>query len=210
MKKLLLVAAATAALSTSAMADSENMFYLRGDLGAGMFQKAKDKSTGLKMKSKTSMSLDLGVGYYVMDNMRGDLVFVHHFNPEMKKGGNATTVSAKHKANIETLMLKGYVDVAEVSVAKIFVGAGVGFAQISEKITWGDNTSLKAKKKNNMAYSLALGSGFDLADGVKGDVAYNFSDFGKTKSAKEVGDDTECAKTSYRSHSVKFGVRFDI
>jgi opacity protein-like surface antigen len=193
MKKLLLAAAATAAFSSAAIANNE--FYLRADAGINMFAKATDKTTKAKMKSQYTPSMELGLGYAVMDNVRAEFAYGHHFNPTLKKGS-----TAKHKANIQTLMVKGFYDAFDLGMAQVFVGAGVGFAKVSEKITGG--VSAKVKAKNNFSYLLALGTSFDAADSVKIDVQYNFQDFGKTKATAAIG------KTAYRSHAIKAGVRF--
>jgi len=222
MKKLLLIAAATAALSTSAMADDMGMagsFYLRGDLSTMKFQNFTDKDTNLKVKSKWNAGLDLGVGYNVMDNVRSELVWVHAFNPEAKKAGTSsygTQVRVKHKGTADAIMLKGAVDVADLGMAQLFVDGGLGWGIIKEKITWTDSTvsansgSVTSKKANTLAWTLGVGGGFDVADGVRLDLQYAYTDFGKTKSAKITGYNPELAKDRYRAHAIKFGVRFDI
>lgn len=196
MKKLLLAAAATAAFSSSAMAD--DMFYLRADAGLNMFNKAKDAQTSTKMKAKVSPSMEVAVGYGVMDNVRAELAYGHHFNPTLKKG------TVKHKAKIQTLMVKGFYDAFDLGMAKVFVGTGVGLAKVSENIT--STANAKVKAKNNVTYMFALGTSFDVADSVKIDLQYNFQDFGKTKSHKVVT--TEAGKTTYRANSIKLGARF--
>lgn len=202
MKKLVLLAAATAALSTSVMAE-ENMFYLRGDVGANFAQKQTVNT--FRLKNKTSTSLSLGLGYYLMDNLRGELEYTHLFNPELK--GSKAGVTAKTKANIDALFLKGHVDVAELSVAKLFVNAGLGMSQVKDKATStvaGVSTSTNLKKKTNFAYSVGAGSGFDVADSAKLDLQYNFTDYGNAKVP------ARASKIKHRMHTIKAGVRFDI
>lgn len=222
MKKLLLVAAATAALSSTALAEGEsNMFYVKADVGANMMNKVTDKATGLKLKSKTNMFLDFGVGYYLMDNVRADLDLTFIVSPQLKKTGkdkfdaSVKSVSVKKKGNIMALLVNGYVDVFDVSVAKIFVGGGVGMAQVKEKITYNgqftdgstENVKISSKKKNNFAYQLSLGASMELAPCVNGQLTYSWKDFGKTKPKAAY---EESGKTSYKGHHVGFGVRFDI
>jgi opacity protein-like surface antigen len=214
MKKVLLVAAATVALSTSVMAD-DNMFYLRGDLGMNKFEAIKPGN--VKLKTKWSAGLDLGVGYYVMDNVRAELVWAHPFNVEGKKNftEDGVSVSAKRKATIDALLVKAYVDVADLGIAKLFVGGGFGLSMIKDKSTAnyteaGQTESIRgsSKKKNDLAWTLGVGAGFDVADGVKVDVQYAYTDFGKTKTRKV--DEVKFEGSRYRSHAVKVGVRFDI
>ena len=207
MKKSLLIAAVTAALSTSAMAE-DNMFYLRGDVGANMM--TQEKVSGAKFKGKTSTGLDLGVGYYVMDNLRGELVWSHMFSPEAT---NTTAgVKSKFKATIDALILKGVVDVADLGVAKAFVDAGVGLAQVKEKATQTAAgvaaTSKSFKQKTNFCFTVGTGVGFELADGVKADVQYAYTDFGKAKSNTTNGVTTSSLRR--KSNAIKAGVRFEI
>ncbi len=199
MKKLLLAAAATAAFSSAAIADNE--FYLRADAGINMF--AKSKVNSVKLKSKYSPSMELGLGYAVMDNVRAEFAYGHHFNPTAKKTVNGVAVKAK--SNIQTLMVKGFYDAFDLGMAQVFVGAGVGLAKVSSKVSLTNaigSDTYKAKAKTNFTYLLALGTSFDAADSVKIDVQYNFQDFGKTKSTADL------TKIAYRSHAIKAGVRF--
>lgn len=194
MKKLLLAAAATAAFSSAAIADNE--FYLRADAGVNMFNKVYTDAK----KAKVTPSMELGAGYALMDNVRAELAYGYHFNPGSK--GTAPVLGAyKVKADIQTLMVKGFYDAFDLGMAQVFVGSGVGLAKVSQKFTYG-TTSEKAKAKNNFTYLLALGTAFDVADSVKIDVQYNFQSFGQTKAT------ANAAKATYRSHAIKAGVRF--
>ena len=92
------------------------------------------------------MFLGLGVGYYVMDNVRADLTWDHYFDPKHKGTIDGEKVKLKSKA--DTLMVNGFVDLFDVSVAKVFAGAGVGMSMISGKISDEDD-SYKIKRKNN-------------------------------------------------------------
>jgi len=210
MKKLLIATAVSAVLSTTALAGTENMFYVKANVGGIILNKAKDKYTGIKMKGKTAAIFDLGVGYYVMDNTRVDLTFVTPVNPEMKKTGKANdgvNTTVKHKGTIYALMANGYVDLFDISVAKVFVGAGVGWSQVKEKMTDSANGNVSSKKKNNAAYQLTLGTAAEVAPGVNAEFAYRWIDFGKTKAKK--GEEAN-GTTAYKGHNLLLGIRFDI
>ncbi|MBP7189704.1 MAG: porin family protein [Rickettsiaceae bacterium] len=313
MKKLLLASAAVAALSTSAFAADDSMFYLRGDFGFHMLSKGKKTITDTshvptgtpdvkifdsKMKAKNLPSLEFGIGYNVMENVRAELVYSYLFNVTTKGSDNKTignylgaptlnagavvagsytypgTVVAaggnvldvytnknftnKAKTSIQALMVKGYYDVAELGFAQIFVGVGIGMSQITTKHsqsadkvqfesaaalanganaiypeavtgitptgavnvqvrgtaagTPGNGTTkeswtVKEKKKNNLTWSVALGSAFDVTDSVKIDLQYNFQDFGKSSGK---GTNAKLNKSAFRTHSIKAGVRFAI
>ncbi len=207
MKKLLLTSAAVAALSTSAFAADDSVFYLRADAGFDIFN--NQKFEGIKIKSKYTGDISFGVGYKVMENVRTEVAYGYYFQPTRKGSGvddDGDTAHVKTKANIQTLMLKGYYDVADLGMAKVFVGAGIGGSRISQKDTM--YISYKEKAKNNFSWLLGLGAGFEVADAVTIDVQYNFQDFGKSSGKVKDGDDV--SKSAYRSHAIKAGVRFDI
>jgi len=214
MKKILLITLATTVVASSALADT-NQFYLRADVGANM--NTKQKIGEIKFKPKTSASIDFGVGYHLANNFRAELVFGHHFSPEMKGSeswidiGGTDYAKIKLKAKIETLMAKIYYDAYDFEFGKLFLGTGVGLAQVSEKGTASGvyegapfSKTHKYKKQNNFAYSLAAGSSFKLTEGVNTDIQYNWSDYGHAKST----DDDKAPKR--RGHAVKIGVRFDL
>ncbi len=196
MKKLLLAAAATAAFSSSAMADDS--FYLRADAGLNMFNKFK--VDGDKFKTKVSPSMEIGVGYGVMDNVRAELAYGYHFNPTAKNTTDGVTT--KVKSNIQTLMVKGFYDAFDLGMAKVFVGTGVGLSKTSAKVSETGEDSAKIKSKNNFTYMFALGTSFDVADSVKIDVQYNFQDFGTLKSTNGVKG------PKLRANTIKLGARF--
>lgn len=50
----------------------ENQWYLKLDAGAVIFDSQKDKVTGIKVKSNTGFTGEIGAGYYIMDNLRTD------------------------------------------------------------------------------------------------------------------------------------------
>ncbi|MGI4775423.1 MAG: outer membrane protein [Janthinobacterium lividum] len=226
MKKLVMIAATTAALSSSALAEmdisSGNMFYAKVNVGANRMQKFTEH--GVKSKSKTAPIFIVGVGYYAMNNLRTDLTLEVISNPILKGSGTAsgtadparpteTTpgVNIKRKANIGALMVNAYIDMFDVSVAGIFAGAGVGFSQVKDKvnITASPFIAASASTKNatNFAYQLTLGATGEVADGVKAELAYSWRDYGKVGKYK---DSPDGKRAHYRGHNLMAGVKFDL
>ena len=197
MKKILLAAATVATLASSCAYAAEDTFYLKGQVGWDKLNKIKG------LKSKNNVFLGLGVGYYVMDNVRADLTWDHYFDPKHKGTIDGEKVKLKSKA--DTLMVNGFVDLFDVSVAKVFAGAGVGMSMISGKISDEDD-SYKIKKKNNFAYAVHLGAATEFAPGVNGELTYSFRDMGKFKKNK----DSTISAPSLKGHHVAAGVRFDL
>lgn len=229
-KKLLLVAASTAALlSSTALAESENTFYIKVEGGANKMNKANDKTTGAKMKSKTSGVAGIEVGYHLMENVRAGLGFDHYFNPELKKSGSIKTskktlnnATVKHKATVEVLWANLYYDIPLSSV-EIFFGAGLGWTPLKEKITYsstdldddgtkGWSISGSTKKANNFAYKITSGIATEVSPGTKIQGAVRFVDFGKTKNKNITykGKTLEFGKTRWKGFDLTAGVRFEI
>jgi opacity protein-like surface antigen len=228
MKKILLATAAAAVISTSSAYAAEGDFYVKANAGWSNLLKNKTKeikeikSLGtLKTKTSNTAFFGVGVGYNIMDNARVDLTFDHFFNAQQKGSINKTVNlegvdvdvagGFKVKNEINTLLLNGYVDIFDVSVAKIFVGAGVGASHVKSKfsasgelsvggVTHPYNESKKIKGKMNFAYALHVGAGVEVAPGVYGELAYSFRDLGKTKVLKD----------NLRTHNVAAGVRFNL
>ena len=209
MKKILLTTVAVAAISTSAFADmgmGEDSFYLRADVVGSKISKAN----GAKSKMN-NFGMDIGAGYRVMDNMRAELVYNHLFDPKLK--ASTALITGKLKFTAHAVMLRGFVDFADLGMAKLYAGAGLGWAQLGGKVTGktarGVEFSGKAKNKNNIAWSVHLGSGFAVADGVTLDVGYSYRDYGKTKEFVDAIK-TKRGTASLRAHNLSAGVRFDI
>lgn len=205
MKKILAVLTATTALSSVAVADVSDPFYVKVAVGGQSLNKVK--TIVGQATSSLNPFVSGGVGYRFMENLRADLTFDYYFNPKFSKSGklDGANVKDEFKNDLMGLMLNGYVDLFDVSVANVFVGAGVGWSRLGAKETL-TNTDTGATKEgkieasNNFAYSLTVGASAELSDGINAELAYSWKDFGKFK------DSTAKAK----GHHVAFGVRFSI
>lgn len=252
MKKLLLITAASTAILSSAaifaatdpcegvvmnapMTDSamnssmpasamENLWYLKVNAGAVIFDSQKDRLTGIKVKSNTGFTGEIGAGYYIMDNLRTDFTVGLVTSNHLKKSANdknGNRVSVKHRPNIVSFLLNGYVDVVDLNMFKVFAGAGIGAAMVKEKISYAyadpaiaatGNSKVNVKNKTNFAYQLSLGTSFEVAQGVKAELVYSWRDYGKTKT-KTVTKNGESARfggTRYRGSNLMAGLRFDM
>jgi len=178
-----------------------------------------DKLNKVKgLKSKNNVFLGLGVGYYVMDNVRADLTWDHYLDPKHKGTVSIQNVNfsgAKLKSKADTLMINGFVDLFDVSVAKVFAGAGIGMSMIKTKLSVPAQTvngvavpalSGSSKKKNNFAYAVHLGAATEFAPGVNGELTYSYRDMGKFKKNK----DNNLSFSALKGHHVAAGVRFDL
>ncbi|MDX1917280.1 MAG: outer membrane beta-barrel protein [Rickettsiaceae bacterium] len=206
MKKLLL-AASVATFSTSALA-SEGTFYIRGDVGASMLPKQTLSALNVKLKSSNHFLGSVGVGYFVMDNIRSELVLANHFSAKQKY--SSTSQTAKVSPTATSLSLKALLDVYDFGFGQVFLGAGIGASQVAGKLLTTGTVELsdKWKKKTKVSYILTAGAGFDVGDGVKLDVAYSYVDEGKLSKLKTTT--TTNYKYSMKSHNLTGGVRVEL
>ncbi len=205
MKKLLL-ASAISVLAASASAN-EGTFYVRGDVGASMLPKQSVKFSGItdKLKSSTHVVGNIGVGTYLMDNVRTELNLSSHFGAKQSYNNKELAEKGKYKVNVSSLTLKGLVDVYDYGMGKVFAGVGLGLSQVSAKDSY-EGGSATLKKKNNFSYLLTAGTGFDVSEGVVLDLAYSFNDHGKVSTkSPEVKRSLQV-----RSHDLTAGVRVEL
>lgn len=203
MKKILLTTAAVMAISSSAMA-AECDFYAKGTLG-GIFPSNKTvKISGENKSFKGSFRPDvnLGVGYYAMDNVRLGLDLGYTFGPNYTNTKDIIKTKADCKAF--SAILEGFVDVADLSAAKIFLGAGVGLGHLTGKVKGDINAKLK--NANNFAYKVGAGVSTEFTQGVIGEFSAEWRDLGdislKSKDFKD--------KIRVQGPRIALGIRFNL
>ncbi|MCF8494216.1 MAG: outer membrane beta-barrel protein [Rickettsiaceae bacterium] len=205
LKTIFSTAAIIAALTSSAYAE-EAKFYAKGQIGWNKLDNIKSGSA--TMKSSNSIFLGLGLGYYVIDNVRADLTFDHYVNP-VHKGITQRKFPLKYKSQANTIMLNGFVDLFDVKVAKIFAGAGVGMSMLSAKTSLtlpsGRILNDKAKESKSFAYALHLGGSTELAPALSVELSYSYRQIGKFKKSQK-----RFSLGSLKGHHVAAGVRYDI
>lgn len=186
MKKLLVTVIAVSIFATSQTLAADSNFYVKANVGL-----SKLNRTG-KLTSNNSSFIGAGIGYNVMDNVRGDFIFDHFINPSFRAQGGKT------KAEINTFLLNGYIDLFDISITKMFVGGGTGIARVKTKA--GNSTSAKSKPSNNFSYAAYVGVSTEFAPSFHGEMVYSWRDFAVQKD-NNVG---------FKGHHVGVGIRFDI
>jgi opacity protein-like surface antigen len=224
---LLLLASASAgqfglpvpvSLAQEQFSAAELLPYFRIDFGQAHFfpVKGSPKVVGNKKLHSTTnsvVSAGLGLGINFGDKFRSDITWVRHLGPVLKATKDGDIV--KRKPLIDAYFLNLYYEIASnVSIFNPYIGAGVGLARVRDNLSLSliennnlSRSSQKISAKNNFAYKFVIGSSFDLNENVKFDLAYNYHDYGKTKSALD-SRKNQIGKTHYRAHVVSAGLRF--
>ncbi len=112
--------------------------------------------------------------------------------------------ASKVKFGMQTVMLNGYYDFHNDSVFTPYIGAGIGFADMTLKFT--DEDGAYSKSKVKFAYGLKAGVGIEVAKNVTVDVGYRYL---KPSVAKYgVDEDGEQVKMKTHMSEATVGVRF--
>ena len=221
-KTIILLATAGSFYAPISFADSEQ-FYVKANTGYSKFMDVKiEDDCGNKLgkyKSKSGSGFfGIGVGYYIMDNIRIDIAFDYFSDKSHKKSWShpdGDFGEAKIKGNVSSITLNGYVDLFDVSDIKIFTGAGCGLARTRGKGSYSERwrgedkpvEKIKFKDSNNFTYALHLGASTKIMDNFHADLTYSFRGFGDLKHKDEDGDKFELP---YKGHHIALGVRYDI
>lgn len=221
MKKILLTAAIVAVSSTAlaTMTAEKGCWYAKANVGVAKFQ----KNTGYK--GKTDGLATIAVGYNMMDNLRADLSLDHFFDPKLTS--ETATYKNTLKLDVNSLMLNVYTDLVDASMAKVFVGAGVGMARVSGKqialtkavvadpnanppVSAAAETTATNKLKSHKSFSYALYAGVsaEVDHGMYAELTYAFRNLGKHTKLKTTG--VRLLTKNLKSHNVTIGMRFDI
>ena len=163
------------------------------------------RTSAAKFKSEKVPYFALGVGYYAMNNLRVEMTFDHFFSPTLEYKD-----ITRSNFNINSLLLNAYIDLFDLSIAKIFIGAGAGGARIYETLDVKDvssplasSTRQKIKSINNFSYTLRIGASVELAPGIHSELFCSFINFGKSNYVNNFD-------LPIKAHNIAIGIRFDM
>ena len=102
--------------------------------------------------------------------------------------------------------------------SNIFIGGGVGVSSIQDEATGYSHAQnseyeilqpVHGKHVYRFAYKITTGIDYQLREGVKGEIAYNFYNLGKNKSIK-IDNIDNIKNRRFLIHNLTLGLRFDI
>jgi opacity protein-like surface antigen len=230
MKKLA-IASAIIALSSSAFAagTADNAFYIKAG-GSGSWStpldSTKQATLGISNDEWGNMTFGgtVGVGYHVMDNVRAEIALSYvngpRFDDLTSKGGTKnklSTADSNGKVKLENSgfvgSVNGFVDVADMGAAKLYVGGGIGGSYLDSKITASSfpvNGAVEFKKEFAFSFNVGGGMSFEASPGMLLDVGYSYMDLGKPGNVKtaalEYTTKDAWPLESHASHNLNVGL----
>lgn len=203
-------------------------YYMKGELGVTGFSDI-NMDYGTKARPSSSVYQSFGVGAYIADGLRGDIMLTHFnettFNFRVQDGhSHYRPVRGNIKAYIDTAMFSLYYNVLEYNSTQIFVDLGMGLSRHKAKfladyseytkaknvVLPAESLALQTRKKDTFAYQAGAGIAFNVSPGVNVEASYVWKDLGKVGDLIAAQENLTLRKAKYKSHNITFGVRVDI
>jgi opacity protein-like surface antigen len=177
--------------STTGYTEIENYkdlsYYLRIDGGVSWARDINYSSIGRKYSIKDNYLVDIGIGKYITDHLRADLVLStrqYKINSFSMQGSSAIQGTQQIRSTI--LMLNGYYDIIKNSriTPYLFAGAGFAFNKAGTLSNYTNGTlSSTYNKYNNNSFAWQIGAGITtkLPHKFALDVEYKFVNMGIIK-----------------------------
>ena len=219
MKKYLLMII----LMINGVANADNNAYLKASIGMNHIPKQKIKDNRLEGSLKLRQSfpvIGIGIGYEFDDLLRIETVFDYYFLfTQLEKSRIDThTFNINLNTKISDLMVNVIKEVKLSNKSNIFIGGGVGVSSIQDEATGYSHAQnseyeilqpVHGKHVYRFAYKITTGIDYQLREGVKGEIAYNFYNLGKNKSIK-IDNIDNIKNRRFLIHNLTLGLRFDI
>lgn len=185
----------------------------------------------LNQEANLSPTVGFGIGYYINSFSRIDLVFENtNINFATKAGtfsysdngiSHYGVRTIKRSANVQSLMLNGYIDVLNKKAFKVFIGTGIGVGssrikesaldRFDSNITFNGNTitlptifsSSTNKNRRTLSYAFIAGTDFKICKDFNVELSYSWKHSGKVKAIDN-------SNNKYQGHNFLVATRFDL
>ena len=207
MKKLLLLALSFCIFASNSFANIGDLTYVRGDVTYSKFNNAAISAEDLRWCSahvhiipekggkythKYNLGGTVGVGYVINQKFRAEIVYNKLYVNKFKESSHSTNTFSNAEANINAFFGRVAYDVIDLGLIQVFLGGGLGVANVSHKVkghityinsACADNGKtflfgLKSRHKNNFAYGLMVGTTTKIMDDLHIELSYSFTDYG--------------------------------
>lgn len=225
MRILILLFTGLVLISSAYVVRADNDFYLKVVTGINYINPIKFENAEFKGKIKLSDKFSLitiGFGYKLDDSIRADLTFTNFFacsSDETATNHDDNIYKTYYKAQVHTLMLNAYKDIAIIGRVTPFIGGGIGVSSLKDKASGhavsfdGSESFLlepaNSKKVHRFAYKLTLGVDVKLCDNVNAELSYNYFNLGRNK-PKVIDGINNIIRRSYQVHNVTLGIRYNL
>lgn len=198
-------------------------WYLKGTMGMNHIPKQKIKDNqlegNLKLKKQFPV-IGIGAGYEFDNDIRIETMFDYYFLfTQLERSRiHDETFNISINTKISDLMVNVIKSFPVEQNTKIYLGAGTGVSSIEDEATGyskdEDNNCyilepITGKNIYRFAYKLTAGIEYQLHDGIKGELSYNYYNLGKSKSTMNDGVDS-IQRRKFLIHNLTLGLRFEL
>lgn len=207
-------------------------FYLRGDVGVGLYDNAGIDNLPTIAGTRTISSslggaafVGVGAGYAFNSWLRADATIEYRTPSKFRLTEETAGAPAGYNITSGRVaavvgLVNAYVDLGTWHRITPFIGAGVGFASVmtSEVRDYGYGAfaggfgQAASKTDTRMAWAIHAGLGYDLSPNWKAEVGYRYLNMGTVNTGRVVCT-VPCAGFNARikdldSHEIKVGMRY--
>ena len=206
---------------SSAQARYTDRFFVTAEIGSIHMEKVMQRYTGgirENLTSDTNLVIGLGVGYYFLDHLRGDITYQHFSDNKLEIKNSKIVRDTVLKNDLHTATFNLMADILPIGPFKLIGGAGIGVAVVQSTIdSKGElngvfiHDSFKAKQKVNLSYALTAGLSFDVSQDLNLEAKYSYRNFQKTATFYKTTDNlAKINPKNLRGHIITAGFRVDI
>lgn len=184
-------------------------WYLRGDVTYNLARPVYNVSVGGRSTEHTRFGGDVGVGYHLNDNFRGDVTIGY-------LGGDTLTLrdltdSVTLSNGMWSGFVNAYADLGTVVGLTPYIGAGAGVIYSHQKISFdAPSVPLNAswsRTQYNFAYALMAGASYKITDNASIDAGYRYV---HTPGMEYYDISADEFRKGAQQHQIKVGLRYEL
>lgn len=142
----------------------------------------------------------------------------HNLDSVNDPGVFSSSDDVKADITLNTVMVNTYYDFKNDTKFTPYISVGLGMASINHKMRYDYNDHIvsmnqfthekftKSKTTNNFAWSVGLGSQYQVNNHLSLDMSYRFLDAGKSKASYYEDNQENVSKVKVQSHDIMFGL----
>jgi opacity protein-like surface antigen len=184
-------------------------WYLRGDVSYNLARPIQEVSFGGRSTVHTRFGGDVGIGYHLNDNFRGDITFGYLGGDSLKV--QAMTDTAKVSSGAWNGLVNVYVDLGTIVGLTPYLGVGAGVTYLHQTISF-DAPSIplagsESRSQYNFAYALMAGASYKVSENTSIDAGYRFLN---TPGMEYYDIFSGGTRKGAKEHQIKVGLRYEL